>query len=460
MKKSFIYLAVAAIAILVASCVKPVPTPEPGPDGPEGPDGPGPGPDVPTLYDITVQLQSADGALAVEGIPVALADEDGLTSYEAATDASGKATFKVPAGTYTASATYKTAEDGQRVAFNGSNSAIVVKEGATSFAIELNKIVSQQVIIKEVYTTGCPNGESNTYSNDAYVILYNNSDLEADASDIVFAGMAPSMPSAAKNYYTDGENLLFEHEDWLPAYSALWFFDSEVKIPPYSQIVIALFGGVDHTQTVTASVNLSDPSYYWMNNKSIEAFTHNKYSISESIPTEHYLSGAQINMGTAWVVSNATPGFYIARMSKEDAIALAQNKDAYDTSLGTTAALANAKFPKSKVIDAVEIWGTASIAKSKNRYSADILTNYIVITNNKGYSVYRNVDKEATEALEENAGKLVYDYAGGTEDVEGSTDPSGIDAEASVAAGAHIIYSDTNDMAKDYHVRKVASIKK
>jgi hypothetical protein len=39
-------------------------------------------------------------------------------------------------------------------------------------------------------------------------------------------------------------------------------------------------------------------------------------------------------------------------------------------------------------------------------------------------------------------------------------DPGGIDAEASVAAGAHIIYSDTNDMAKDYHVRKVASIKK
>ena len=80
--------------------------------------------------------------------------------------------------------------------------------------------------------------------------------------------------------------------------------------------------------------------------------------------------------------------------------------------------------------------------------------------NLKGYSVYRNVDKEATEALEENAGKLVYNYAGGTEDVEGSTDPSGIDAEASIAAGAHIIYSDTNSMSNDYHARKVASLKK
>ena len=80
------------------------------------------------------------------------------------------------------------------------------------------------------------------------------------------------------------------------------------------------------------------------------------------------------------------------------------------------------------------------VAKSKPRFSADINTGYLVITNNNGYSAYRNVDKEATEALAENKDKLVYNYAGGTDDIEGgSTDPSGIDAEASIAAGAHII---------------------
>ena len=74
--------------------------------------------------------------------------------------------------------------------------------------------------------------------------------------------------------------------------------------------------------------------------------------------------------------------------------------------------------------------------------------------------MYRNVDKDATEALPENAGKLVYGYAGGTDDVEGSTDPSGIDAEASIANGAHIIYSDTNNSFVDFHQRKVFSLKK
>ena len=78
----------------------------------------------------------------------------------------------------------------------------------------------------------------------------------------------------------------------------------------------------------------------------------------------------------------------------------------------------------------------------------------------KGYTIYRNVDKEATEALPENAGKLVYGYSGGTENENGSTDPSGIDAEASIANGAHIIYAQTNDSGKDFHQRKTASLKK
>ncbi|MBP5626521.1 MAG: DUF4876 domain-containing protein, partial [Bacteroidales bacterium] len=116
--------------------------------------------------------------------------------------------------------------------------------------------------------------------------------------------------------------------------------------------------------------------------------------------------------------------------------------------------------PKANVVDAVEVFRASALAASKVRFSADINTGYVAATNNLGYSVYRNVDKEATEALEENAGKLVYNYAGGTADVEGSTDPSGIDAEASIAAGAHIIYSDTNDSSKDFHQRKVASLKK
>ena len=49
-----------------------------------------------------------------------------------------------------------------------------------------------------------------------------------------------------------------------------------------------------------------------------------------------------------------------------------------------------------------------------------------------------------------------------TTDYQGaeSTDLSGIDAEASIANGAHIIYMDTNNSMNDFHQRKVASLKK
>jgi hypothetical protein len=48
----------------------------------------------------------------------------------------------------------------------------------------------------------------------------------------------------------------------------------------------------------------------------------------------------------------------------------------------------------------------------------------------------------------------------GTSDLEeGSTDPSGIDAEASIKMGARIVYMDTNNSGNDFHQRKEASLR-
>ena len=93
---------------------------------------------------------------------------------------------------------------------------------------------------------------------------------------------------------------------------------------------------------------------------------------------------------------------------------------------------------------------------SKKRLTDDIDGGYVYLTNYMGHTVYRNVDKQATEALPENSGKLVYGYALG---YDGSTDPSGIDAEASMKKGAHIVYLDTNNSTTDFHERQKCSLK-
>ena len=79
------------------------------------------------------------------------------------------------------------------------------------------------------------------------------------------------------------------------------------------------------------------------------------------------------------------------------------------------------------------------------------------MTNKLGHSLYRNVDQEMTEGMTENKGKLIYNYALGTDD---STDPSGIDAEASISNGAHIVYQDYNDSSNDFHERQKCSLRK
>ena len=120
-----------------------------------------------------------------------------------------------------------------------------------------------------------------------------------------------------------------------------------------------------------------------------------------------------------------------------------------------------AKIPNEWILDAVEIYGSNYVSQSLPRFSTGLDAGYAVLTNFQGYSIYRNVDKEATEALAGNEGKIVYGYSLGTTDYKGaqSTDPSGIDAEASIRNGAHIVYSDTNNSSNDFHQRAKASLK-
>lgn len=437
MKKVLSIFSVAALILIAASCNKN---------------------NEPKAIEITVQLTSENAALAVEGIPVELVEASGAATYEEKTDASGSAVFKVPVGSYSASTTYKTAENGEALLYSGSVNIVVEGKVETPFQLALNKVVSPQVIIKEVYCTGCPKNTTGNYSDDAYIILYNNTEFEADASDIVFSLVQPANGHATNKYYVD-DKLIYENESWILAYSAIWWFKDQVKIPAYSQIVIALFGAIDHTQTVNASVDLSDPSYYWMSNTDISTtFKAAKYAVANTIPTSHYLTTYPVSAGTAWIISNNSPALYIGKMDKAAAEALSKDTENYERT-----SLTNAKFPQANVTDCVEIWSAANIEKSKVRFPASLNTGHVDITNNLGHSIYRNVDKDATEALAENAGKIVYNYAGGTFDATtntGSTDPSGIDAEASIAAGAHIVYKDTNDSGKDFHERTKASLKK
>ena len=441
MKHSFYLSVLLVLGILATACEKKDKDPEP--------------------VNIGILVSYDNAPLAVSGIKVSVSDAAATYVLEELTDGSGLATFDLLPGSYSVSSTYITSENGMRMAYTGTTNVTINEESKKKpIALNMQKVESRQVIIKELYFGGCTNpATSKGYTDDAYVVLYNNSDIEADASDVVFGFLAPYNGHGSNKFRTD-DNLLYEKDTWIPSYGAIWWFTADVKIPAWSQVVVAIFSAIDHTPTVSTSVNLADPSYYWMSNSGIAQYTNKKYAASDAIPTSHYLSCSPFTQGNAWAMSNSSPAFFIGQMPKAEAEALSKDTENYDHTLGTSAAMNVVKFPKEKVIGAIEVYSQPNLAKSAPRFPADINTGYVAITNNQGYSVYRNVDKDATEALPENAGKLVYDYAFGTEDKEGTTDPSGIDAEASIAKGAHIVFSQTNSSTNDFHQRKVASLKK
>jgi hypothetical protein len=116
------------------------------------------------------------------------------------------------------------------------------------------------------------------------------------------------------------------------------------------------------------------------------------------------------------------------------------------------------KVPLDWVLDGIEVFkqGTTNY----KRMVAKVDAGYINYISAYGFTLYRNVDKAATEAIAANAGKIVYNYTGGTTDQsDGTTDPSAIDAEASIKQGARIVYTDTNNSTNDFHQRKLSSLK-
>ena len=112
--------------------------------------------------------------------------------------------------------------------------------------------------------------------------------------------------------------------------------------------------------------------------------------------------------------------------------------------------------PNEWILDGIEVFSYDYPDDCQKRLTADIDGGAVWLTKYQGHTLYRNVDKAATEALPENAGKLVYDYSLG---VGESTDPSGIDAEASMKQGAHIIFQDFNNSTEDFHERQRCSLR-
>ena len=406
------------------------------------------------LSQVKIQLvyPEGSGCSATEGVEVSLKSTSTGTVFSEKTDASGVAQFQVPRGIYEASASEQRVMDVEVYLFNGINSQVNASTEQVEDVIRLEMSKGGSVVIKELYVGGCPKDDGSGYfARDQYVILYNNSSATIDISDLALAMVNPFNSQASNKDYVNGQ-LFYAAEGWIPAGNGFWYFESPVTLEPGKQVVISMCGSVDNTKTYSQSINFANKDYYCCYD--VEDYSHPAYypTPSELIPTSHYLKVYSYGLGTAWPLSNSSPAFYIVRpqgTSLKEFVDNPANENMYGSNQ------VRRKVPVEWVVDGVEVFAKGQ-ANNKKRLVPSIDAGYVEMTAKMGYTLYRNVDKEATEAVPGNEGKLVYSYALG---VDGATDPSGIDAEASIRKGARIVYKDTNNSSQDFHLRSKASLR-
>ena len=402
--------------------------------------------DAPEISQIQVQLQYPEGVNPAAGVEVIMKNASNGVSFKQPTNEAGVAVFAIPEGLYEASASEKRASAGKVTVFNGVDSNINVDGITKSFNLKLEMSNGGSVLIKELYFGGCPKDDgSGRFAMDQYVILYNNSDVTMDLSNFAFAMVNPFNATGANKDIENGK-LFYESQHTIPAGVAVWYFNDKVMLEAGKQIVVSMTGAVDHTQTYSKSVNLANSEYYCFYD--LENFDNAKYYPApfEGIATSHYLKSYKYGLGNAWPLSQMSPAFFV--FNPEGTTLKAFVDDPSTThNYGGNEKMGRKMVPESWIVDAIEVFQEGK--DNTKRLTSAVDAGYIYFTNGLGYSIYRNVDKAATEAIAGNKEKLVM----------GSDDPSGIDAEASIKNGARIIYMDTNNSTNDMHVRKVQSIK-
>lgn len=411
---------------------------------------------------VTVQLVYPEGSSLepIAGVLVKMTARG--SSFEGRTDVQGKATLNVPADVYEISATDTRTIGLSKFNYNVVKSNVAITDAwktEDQIKLDLEESRLSQLVIKELYTGGVQrdNG-SGAFAYDKYVILYNNSETPASLANICLATTMPYTSTGGNNkYYGADGKLTYGASKWIPAGQAIWYFQKNVTLQPGQQIVIALNNAVNNTVIHTKSINFANANYYCTYD--IVNFSHaaTYATPSDAIPTENYLKVAKYGAGTAWAMAAASPGFFIFETNNMSALALASDAS-YNDLYGGAATLVSKKIPISWIVDGVESYELGATTNQK-RFTATVDAGYVNYTSTQGYSMYRNVDETATKAIAGNTTKLVYNYQYGTVTVGGTTDPSGIDAEASVKNGARIIYKDTNNSSNDFHMRSRATLR-
>ncbi len=411
-------------------------------------------------FNVDIQLVFPEDDNLSVIVPVTLTNNSTGVSFVENSDESGMVSFTLTSGQYDAVVSAKNTNDGGEIVIYTGTKTIDVN-GDTTVDLELSKAEFKEgVVIKELYFGGLTDENSKAMYYGKYVTLHNNSMETQTLSNLCLGMVLPYNSNQANNDYLEGgSEPFYAAEGWIPAGAAFWAYNGDIVIEAGAEVTIAIDGAIDHSATYADGVNLSMADYACYD---VEVLANPNYypAPAASIPSSNYLDAYLYGLGNAWALSASSPAFFLFSPEGQSPEEFANDQSNVNYHGGTvSASRIRKKVPVSWVIDAVEI-ERAGVDNNVKRLTNAVDAGWLNFTGKLGYTAYRNVDKDATEAILENEGKIIYNYDLGTT-VNGttSTDPSGIDAEASIANGAHIIFQDTNNSSNDFHQRAKSSLR-
>lgn len=365
--------------------------------------------------EITVRIKMPTGySYPVEGLKVILSDNSAGLTYSGTTDEQGVTRIKVALGLYTASTETSYRDSGGILyLFNGQYSGIEALKGSTKKDIEITLAASKssQIVIKEFYYGGCFNVSTNkSYSNDQYIILYNNSDQPAYLDSLCIGLVSPfNAPTNGRlsDWVKPGTS---ELRDSIPATSMVWMFPGSGRdniLDPGKEFVIAK-NAINHSTSVPESVNLGKPGY-WAIYDQIMTPGHSTPEAGVKLMKGIWKTGS----ATAFVISITSPGLFIFTLGEKSIEQFILDNFTYaPTSQNLN--MACLLVDKNLILDGVECFRDQTDTK---RFMSEIDNGFAITPGSgQGYSILRKIDEEETAKAD---GRIVYmDTNNSTNDFE------------------------------------------
>lgn len=340
-----------------------------------------------------------------EGVGVTLSDRNTSNVYTASTDASGRAEFLVAAGHYRLSVLDKA--DASAV-FNGTVELVDLAGGDVSLEMTLSYSRPGAILIKELYSGGCPADPPATGSNtyDKYLILHNNSAERVYLDGLCLCTVAPYNSKASSNPWTSTDasgNIVFR--DYAAVPDCIWQFGgtgADFPLEAGEDAVVALLEAVDHTQTYSLSVNLNREGYFVCYDQLLYPGQKNRpiTAPGDRIEASHHLrvlkktgrSGE--NGANTYVVSQYSPAMIIFR-APEDFDLEGYMADDLESAI-LLSSITYSKVPWEWVLDGVEVSDNTG-ANNWKRLPLDIDAGSVGFSGTSlGHTVHRHVDETAT----------------------------------------------------------------